>query len=131
MSLLLGDVKGKGYEQLLKSLDCSQLKSVWFEGTGLEFDVDISGRMTSLEVLNIKGSMLGELQIPIDAIIALTQLKKCNDALGDQQVLPLVQGLPHLHTLNTLRELELKAIQETRKYLKEVNRKLCINGIDY
>lgn len=131
LSLLLGDVKGKGYEQLLKSLDCSQLKSVWFEGTGLEFDVDISGRMTSLEVLNIKGSLLGELQIPIDAIIALTQLKKCSVVLEDQQVLPLVQGLPHLRTLNTLRNLELKAIQETRKYLKEVNRKLCINGIDY
>lgn len=122
--------QGMGLESFLMSLNCPKIKSFCCQGMRLECEKAINGRIKGLVHLNLSHTD-GLWNNLFPTVCTLTKLQSLSCPLGDHYVLPLVKCLTQLSLLARPRNLGLDIIQDLRRYLKDVGRKLNINGFIY
>lgn len=113
------------------SLNGSYLKSFRFKGDLFDFGSTISEKISNIEELSLICGYKTWCNL-IPAIFVLKKLKRVHvEPLSNDDVLPLIAGLPDLVELKTKKALEPINIMKMRDYLKKVDRKLSFNDVNF
>lgn len=91
----------------------------------------VEGDNNFVKNLCLMGSLGRYSKYPIIRFREMTTIKELYAGLENHTVLGVIQSLPQLRILKTREKLDVDTIQEIRSYLKEANRKLQINCIQY
>lgn len=117
-----------GLENLLISMDGRKLRSFTYGGLTQDYGLVNWERMVNIEYLKliIYGGQKGCNLLP--KLFALTKLKKLIVfPMDDDQILPLIKGLPNLEYLQTSGEvLKEETLNKTREYLRIAQRNIEI-----